>query len=91
MIDHPNMKLELLTGRLSDLCIENTEENFVSSGGAEQAAGAAAIGLTAAGLAGAATNSLYAAAGGTDSVQSFSGVVDGKRISGRFSKIWFKA
>ena len=41
-------------------------------------------------LAGAATNSLAMAGGGTDSVQAFTAIVDGKRISGRFSKIWFK-
>lgn len=82
--------MELLTGRLSDLCIENTEENFISAGRSERAAGAAVIGLAAAGLAGAATNSLYAASGGMDSVQSFTGILDGKRISGRFSKVWFK-
>ncbi|MES2016037.1 MAG: putative type VI secretion system effector [Pseudomonadota bacterium] len=85
-----NKKLALLTGTLSDLQTGNDEENFVSSGGAEMAAGSAAIGLAAAGLAGAATNSLIAASGATDSVQSFTGIVNGKRISGRFSKIWFK-
>ena len=90
MIKLQNKKLELLSGRLTDLRIEDSEESFVSSGGPEVAAGAAAIGLAAAGLAGAATNSLYAASGGTDSIQSFTGLLNDKRISGRFSKIWFK-
>lgn len=90
MIKNQNRKLTLISGRLSELRIEDSEENFVSSGGAEVVAGATATGLAVAGLAGAATTSLYAASGGSDSVQSFTGIVDGKRISGRFSKIWFK-
>lgn len=85
-----NKKLVLLTGRLSDLYIENDEENFLSSAAVEMAASGTAIGLAAAGLAGAATNSLVAASGGMDSIQAFTGVVNGKRISGRFSKIGFK-
>ena len=90
MKKHLSKKLELLVGRLSDLTIENHEENFVSNGGAEMAAGVTAVGLTAAGLAGAATNSLAVAGGGTDSVQAFMGVVNGKHVHGRFSKIWFR-
>jgi hypothetical protein len=90
MINLQNYKLELISGRLTHLRVEDSEENFVSSGDSEVAAGATAIGLAAAGLAGAATNSVYAASGGTDSIQSFTGILEGKRISGRFSKIWFK-
>lgn len=90
MIDHKIEKLELMTGRLSDLYIEDKDENFLSSGCAELAAGGAALGLAAAGLAGAATNALFNASGGTDRVQNFTGLLDGKRISGRFSKIWFQ-
>lgn len=91
MIEYGNRKLELLTGRLSDLYVEDKEEDFVSAGSGARGAGATAIGLAAAGLAGAATNALFAAAGGTDSVQYFTGLLNGKRISGRFSRVGFKS
>jgi hypothetical protein len=90
MTNHENKRLELLVGSLSDLCVENKEENFVSADSASMAARGAAAGLGIAGLAGGAANALFAAAGGTDSVQYFTGLLDGKRISGRFSKIWFQ-
>ena len=48
------------------------------------------MGFAAAGLAGAATNALFTASGGTDRVQYFTGLLDGKRIFGRFSKIGFQ-
>ena len=82
--------LVLLAGPLSELCIENSEENFVSSDGADIAASVISISSAAAGLAHAAADSLAVAVGGTDSIQSFTGVIDGKRVSGRFSKIGFK-
>ena len=50
MKNHLSRELVLLAGPLSDLRIENSEENFVSSGGAEIATGVTAIGLAAAGL-----------------------------------------
>jgi uncharacterized MnhB-related membrane protein len=87
---HADKKMELLTGTLSDLYIDSSEFDFVSSGGEEIAADRAAIGLAAAGLVGAASNTPVASSGGTDSVQAFVGVVDGKRISGCFSKVWFQ-
>ena len=90
MENHVNKKLILLAGRLSNLYVENSEENFVSSDATVMAAGGAAVGLAAAGLAGAATNALVVASGGTDNVQAFTGIVDGKRLSGRFSKVWFE-
>lgn len=81
--------LALVRGNLSRLQIEDTEENFVSTAGTGVAAGAAMLGLSAAGLGGAATGALHASSGGNDDVQTFIGVVDGKRIAGKFSKVWF--
>ena len=84
-----NKKLEVLRGRLTDLYVEDGQEDFVSTQGTNFQTAGAAIGLAAAGLAGAATNALFSAGGGADRVKYFTGLLDGKRIAGQFSKIWF--
>jgi hypothetical protein len=79
-----------LSGTLSDLYIENGDENFIPSSATQLAGGGAAAGLALAGLAGAATNALFVAGGGVDQVQFFTATLSNNRIAGRFSKIWFE-
>ncbi len=78
-----------MRGNLRGLQIADSEENLVSPGGTQVPIDAAVLGLSAAGLGGAATDALHASSGGNDDVQTFVGVVDGKRIAGKFSKVWF--
>lgn len=79
-----------LNGKLSDLYIEEGEADFVSSSNTQAVASSAAMGLALAGMAGTATNTLFAASGRADKVQYFTATLDGKRIAGRFSNIWFQ-
>lgn len=81
--------LKLIRGRVQELAVSAGEEQFIGSQTHRTAGAGAALGLAAAGVAGAAVGASMAATVG-DSVEFFGCMVDGQRISGRFSKVTFK-
>jgi len=85
-----NAKLQLLRGRISDLLVEQSKEEFMQTNSDRKVGAAMATGLAAAGLAGAASSALLATAGAGDSVELFTCIVGGQRVAGRFTKASFK-
>jgi hypothetical protein len=81
--------LKLIRGRVQELAVSAGEEQFIGSQAHRTAGAGAALGLAAAGMAGAAVGASMAATG-RDSVEFFDCMVDGQRVSGRFSKVTFK-
>lgn len=82
-------QLKLVRGVVSNLEVHAGEDEFIRSESQRAAGGAAAIGLAAAGMAGPAVGASIAATG-RDSVEFFTCIVDGKLVTGRFSKASFK-
>jgi|GEM_PF-2047789 len=83
-------ELQVIKGKIENLVVQRGEEIIVGSDLLRGAGTGAAVGLAAAGLAGAATSALLASGGIADSVEFFSSKVNGKSIAGRFSRVTFK-
>lgn len=82
--------LQVIKGKVENLVVQRGEEVIVGSDLLRGAGAGAAVGLAAAGLAGAATGALLASGGVADSVEFFSAKVDGQTTAGRFSRVTFK-
>ena len=83
--------LRVIEGNIENLVVQRGEEVIVGSELLRGAGAGAAVGLAAAGLAGAATGALLASGGIADPVEFFSATVGGKTVAGRFSRVTFRA
>ena len=83
-------RFELLRGSIADLVVSSGEQEFVQTGTDKVVGTGVAAALAMSGLAGAATGAMLAVSGSADAVQFFTCTVNGHRIAGRFSKVWFE-
>jgi hypothetical protein len=90
MVNTDTARFSLLRGQIADLVTSSGEEEFVQTTADKALGSGLAATLALSGLAGAATGAMLATSGSADSVQFFTCTVNGKRIAGRFSKVWFE-
>jgi hypothetical protein len=90
MSDSQSDCFQVLRGKIADLLVASGEEEFVQTAKDKSVAAGVAGTLALSGLAGAATGAMLASSGSADAVQFFTCTVDGRRIGGRFSKVWFE-
>jgi CRP-like cAMP-binding protein len=84
-----NHSVVRVTGTVADLKMSTTSENFVSGSGDRVVGTAAAVGLGAAGLAGAATGAAMSSGDSADKVTAFTCTVGGQKVVGRFGEVTF--
>jgi hypothetical protein len=78
-----------VAGTVADLKTSTTSENFVVGSGDRAVGAAAAVGLGAAGLAGAATGAAMSSGDAADKVTAFTCKVGTQRVAGRFGEVTF--
>jgi hypothetical protein len=88
--DSLSARFEVLRGKVAALVVMSGEEEFVQTATDKALGGGVAATLALSGLAGAAVGAMLASSGSADSVQFFTCTVDGQRVAGRFSKVWFE-
>jgi hypothetical protein len=89
MTNSPSQRFEVLRGVVADLTVSSGEEEFVQTRANKAVGAGLGASLVLSGLAGSATAAMLATSGSADSVQFFTCTVEGKRVAGRFSSVWF--